>query len=258
MQTDNFLKVAIRAAVKAGDYAAGKMGRTKSVRYKGDINVVTDVDKRCEDIIVSTIRKNFPRHNFLAEENDYPERNKDFLWIIDPLDGTTNFLHSFPFFCVSIALLRRGEILAGCVYDPIRKELFCAEKNKGSFLNKKKIHVSKIREVKKALVATGFAYNVKNAKNKNIANFVRFLKASQAVRRAGSAALDLCYVACGRFDGFWEFCLNPWDTAAGVLIVDEAGGRTSKVDGSDYSVFHKELLSSNSRLHAQMVNILSA
>lgn len=251
-----FKKVAVRAALAAGGYIAGEVNRTKSVRYKGEINVVTGVDKKSEDIIIGAIKKRYPRHNFLAEEKSYKKEHSDFTWVIDPVDGTTNFLHGFPFFCVSIALAHKGDIVAAVVYDPVRKELFCAEKGKGASLNGRRVRVSKIRNVKKALLSTGFAYNLGSAKKKNIGNFIRCLKSAQAVRRAGSAALDLCYVAAGRFDAFWEFNLNPWDTAAGFLIVEEAGGRTTKVDGSRYTIYDKEILASNSKIHAQMMKIL--
>jgi len=256
MQTGKFKRVAIEAALAAGTLIEKRVSKKKSVRYKSDINVVTDVDKKAEDIIVGRIRKHYPTHNFLAEEKEYAKKKERFLWIIDPLDGTTNFLHGFPFFCVSIALSYREEVIMGVVYDPMRKELFYAEKSKGAYMNGRRIAVSKIKNLKKALVATGFAYNIKNARNKNISNFVKFLKTSQAVRRAGSAALDLCYVASGRFDGFWEFCLNPWDTAAGLLIVQEAGGRATKTNGSKYTIYDKEILVSNSKIHSQMSAIL--
>lgn len=256
MRTDNFRKVAVSAALKAGSHIAKHVGLRKTVRYKGEINVVTDVDRASEDIVVSAIKKHYPGHSFLAEEKSYAKKSADFTWIIDPLDGTTNFLHGFPFFCVSIALAKKGDVLTGVVYDPARNELFYAEKGKGAFLNEKRIRVSRIKHLKKALIATGFTYNIRKAKNKNITNFVKFLKRSQAVRRAGSAALDLSYVASGRFDGFWEYHLNPWDIAAGILIVKEAGGKVTRVDGKPFGLHNREILASNSKLHSQMANIL--
>ncbi|MBN1354020.1 MAG: inositol monophosphatase, partial [Candidatus Omnitrophica bacterium] len=165
--------------------------------------------------------------------------------------------HKFPFFCVSIGLEYRNDLIIGVVYDPEKGELFHAESGKGAFLNRKRIYVSEVTSVKKALLATGFAYNLKQARNKNINNFIKLLKASQAIRRAGSAALDLCYVACGRFDGFWELNLNPWDTAAGVVILKEAQGRVSALNGKKFNLYGKELLSSNSKIHNQLVRILS-
>lgn len=257
MQKKRLRETAICAALKAGEYIKKNIGRVKKVRYKGEINVVTDIDRKAESIIVNTIRKAYPAHNFLAEESAYAaKRDLDFTWIIDPLDGTTNFLHGFPVFCVSVALKRKNTLLLGVVYDPTRNELFLAEKGKGSFLNKKRIHVSRIKEIKKALLATGFAYDVNTVNDNNIDNFTRFISASQAVRRAGSAAIDLCYVACGRFDGFWEQGLHPWDTAAASLIVEEAGGKVTRFDGSKYSIFDKEILASNSKIHSRMTHIL--
>ena len=257
MQKSHFKKVAIDTALKAGDYIRKNIGKAKDVRYKGEINIVTDIDKKAENIIVNTIRKAYPSHNFLAEEETYTKRNLDFTWIIDPLDGTTNFLHGYPVFCVSIALEYKGKFLIGVVYDPTRNELFYAEKGKGAFLNKKKIHTSGVNNIKKALLSTGFAYDVKRTLNNNINNFAKFIKASQAVRRAGSAAIDLCYVACGRFDGFWELGLHPWDSAAASLIIEEAGGKVTQFDGSKYSIYDKEILASNSKIHSQMLKILS-
>ena len=257
MQTNKFKKVACATALKAGKYIFKNIDKVKSVRYKGEINVVTNIDKNAEDIVVNTIKKAFPDHNFLAEEKKYPKKNKDFTWIIDPLDGTTNFIHGFPIFCVSVALCYREKIIAGAVYDPTRNEMFHAEHKKGAFLNNKRIRVSSIRALNKALLTTGFAYNVKRTKKDNLANFRHFLKASQAIRRAGSAAIDLCYVACGRFDAFWELYLHPWDTAAGILIVKESGGKITKFDGSKYNVFDTEMLASNSKIHSHMIKILS-
>ena len=257
MQKSQFKKVAINAALKAGGYIRKNIGRAKDVHYKGEINIVTDIDKKAENIIINTIKHAYPSHNFLAEEGTYAKKDSKFTWVIDPLDGTTNFLHGFPVFCVSIALEHKGKPLVGVVYDPTRNELFYAEKGRGAFLNKKKVHVSGIANIKRALLATGFAYNVKSAKDDNISRFARFIKASQAVRRAGSAALDLCYIASGRFDGFWELGLHPWDAAAALLIVQEAGGKVTRFDGSKYSIYDKEILASNSKIHSQMTKILS-
>ncbi|MBL7156943.1 MAG: inositol monophosphatase [Candidatus Omnitrophica bacterium] len=253
----NFKKIAIDAAVKAGTYIRKNIGKIKNVRYKGEINIVTDIDKKAEDIVVGIIKRSFPKHNILAEEKKYAKTKHDFTWIIDPLDGTTNFLHGFPVFSVSIALADKGEVVTGVVYDPTRDEIFHSELKGGAFLNRKRICVSRTRDLGKSLVATGFAYDVRSARKKNIKNFINFLKASQAVRRAGSAALDLCYVACGRFDGFWEFYLHTWDTAAGLLLIKEAGGRVSRLNGSPYSFCDNEILASNSKIHSQMVRVLS-
>ncbi|MGB2705985.1 MAG: inositol monophosphatase family protein [Candidatus Omnitrophota bacterium] len=257
MKTAKFKKIAIEAALKAGSYIRKNTGRVRQVRYKSEINIVTEVDKKAERIIVGAIGRAFPRHDFLAEEEKYKRKNSDFKWIIDPLDGTTNFLHAFPVFCVSIALAYQEDIIVGVVYDPTRDELFHAEKGKGAFLNKKRIRVSAVKNIKRALLATGFAYNVRRARKKNIRNFIKLLKTAQAVRRAGSAALDMCYVACGRLDGFWEYYLHAWDTAAALRIVEEAGGKVTKLDEKKFSIYDNETLASNSKIHSQMICALS-
>ena len=261
MKTNAYQKLAKEAALRAGNYILKNVGKIKKVHYKGEINVVTDVDKKAEEIVIDTIRKKFPESGFLAEEssenNPRTKKSSEFNWIIDPIDGTTNFLHGFPFFCVSIALEYKNRPILGVVYDPTRDEIFSAERGKGSFLNKKRIYVSKVKDLKKALLSTGFAYNVNQSRNDNINNFIKFIKEAQAVRRAGSAAIDLCYVASGRFDGFWELYLSPWDTAAGLVIVEEAGGKVTKLDGSMYSIYDKEILASNSKIHSKMKKILS-
>lgn len=246
-------KYAIEAALKAGAFIKSRLGKSKIIGYKGEINLVTDVDKRSEVIIIKHLKAAFPHYCILAEEGGGSTTGCDYRWIIDPLDGTTNFAHGFPFFCVSIALEKNCESILGVVYDPLRGELFCAEKGKGAFLNKKRIRVSGTKRLKKSLLATGFAYNFKNAKKTNIENFVSFISSSRAIRRAGSAALDLCYVACGRFDGFWELDLHPWDTAAGNLIVKEAGGKVSKLNGTPYGHYDKEILASNGKIHLSMI-----
>ncbi len=249
------LKCAIHAAISAGNMIKSRVGKKQIIRYKGAINIVTDTDIKAEKLIIKILKKEFPQYSFLAEESQCRDILAD-RWIIDPLDGTTNFAHGFPFFCVSIALEKSQEIKLGVVYDPMRQELFTAIKGKGAYLNKKKIRVSKVNKLSRSFLATGFSYDFKNKKDNNIDNFSKFLMASMAVRRAGSAALDLCYVACGRFDGFWEMDLNPWDTAAASLIIQEAGGKISQFDGSLFSNYKKNMLSSNALIHGQMVKIL--
>ena len=180
----------------------------------------------------------------------------EYRWVIDPLDGTTNYAHGLPIYSISIALERNDGVVLGVVYDPERGELFQAEKAKGSYLNKKRIRVSKAQNLKKALLVTGFAYDIRKTTQNNMNYFTKFLKKSRALRRLGSAALDLSYVACGRFDGFWEMNLHPWDSAAGSLIVREAGGNLTKFDGSPYSHYDKEILATNSKIHSQMMRVL--
>lgn len=251
-----YIQVAADAAQAAGKYILKKIGNFGKISYKGSINLVTDVDKKSEEIIISRVRKEFPGHGILAEERGSENRGNRYKWIIDPLDGTTNYAHGFPFFCVSVGLEKNDEVIAGVVYDPVREELFSAEKGRGAYINKKCIRVSKIADLSRALLVTGFAYNIKEAKYTNIENFRNFLLASQAVRRTGSAAIDLCYVACGRFDGFWEVGLHPWDTAAASLIAEEAGAKITDFKGKPYSIYDKQILASNGKIHDQMLKVL--
>jgi len=252
-----FLDTACEVAKSTGNLIMRNRDKIKDVSFKGEINLVTDVDRKAEEHIISILRKRFPKHNFLAEERGGVMNGFLYRWIIDPIDGTTNFAHGFPFYSVSIALEYNSDIILGVVYDPVRREIFVAEKGKGAFLNNKSISVSDTTSLKESMVATGFAYDFKKAYDSNIENFVNFLSKSQAVRRAGSAAIDLCYVACGRFDGFWECDLHPWDTAAGWLIVKEAKGRVTKFNGDKYSCFDKEILASNGKIHNEMMELLA-
>lgn len=256
---DSFLKIAIEAAQESGQLQLASLGRVKQLRFKGEINLVTEVDKRCEAAIVRRIRRFFPEHDFLTEESGVLQRFKrksDYRWIIDPLDGTTNYAHSYPLFCTSIALEHRGQVVVGVVYEPNRKELFYSIRGGGAFLNRRRIKVSRIARLKRALLATGFAYDVHQAMNNNLNHFRNFIKTSQAVRRDGVAATDLCYVACGRFDGFWELRLMPWDVAAGMLVLEEAGGRVSLFDGSRFDIYGKEIMASNGKIHRPMIEVL--
>lgn len=251
-----FKKAAIEAATKSGLFIKRSVGAFTGISYKGKDNIVTDVDKKAESIIVKVLGSAFPGHSILSEEAGLLGENSPYRWIIDPLDGTTNFARAFPFFCVSIALEYQGRIILGVVYDPMRDELFHAEKESGAYCGRRKIRVSRVRDISKSFLATGFAYGTKG-KDENIPNFKNFLLRSLAVRRAGSAALDLCYVACGIFDGFWEMDLHPWDNAAGILIVQEAGGCVTRFNGAGYSHYDKDILATNGSIHRQMVKILS-
>lgn len=252
----SYKKIAIEAALKSGKFINDSLGRIKDISYKGVRNIVTDVDKKAEKIIVGRIFSAFPDHSVLSEEMGEKDKSSSFKWLIDPLDGTTNFAHAFPFFCVSIALEENGEVILGVVYEPVRKELFYAEKGRGAYLNNKKISVSGTKKLIDAFLATGFSYRLHEARHNNVDYFSRLLMRSMAVRRAGSAALDFCYVACGRFDGYWELDLNPWDCAAGALIVKEAGGAVTKLDGSGYSHYDKEVLATNGVIHKKMLREL--
>jgi myo-inositol-1(or 4)-monophosphatase len=223
-----------------------------AVEYKGDVDLVTEADRSSEKLIVERIRKQWPEHDLIGEEGSRRETGSDFCWYVDPLDGTTNFAHGFPVFCVSLALEYKSERVAAVVYDPTRDEMFAAERGSGSRLNGAAIHVSKTSRLAESLVATGFPSH-KRHKNPNIHFYHQITLRSHGVRRAGSAALDLCYVACGRFDAFWEFNLNSWDTAAGVLLVQEAGGQVTNYQNGPFTIDSREVLASNGLVHREMV-----
>ena len=230
------LNIAIRAARAAGDSIVREMDRACDIPIedKGKNDFVTEVDKNAEEIIISTIQKSYPDHAFLAEESGQ-RGESDYLWIIDPLDGTTNFLHSFPHFAVSIALKQKGILNQAVVYDPLKQELFTATKGKGAQLNNRKIRVSSKKELDGALLGTGFPYSDEKAMLKFIESYKALFPKVAGIRRAGVASLDLAYVASGRLDGFWEFNLKPWDIAAGVLLIQEAGGISAELSGGlDY------------------------
>jgi myo-inositol-1(or 4)-monophosphatase len=251
-----FLDAAVESALAAGSLIVESWQKTKEIQYKSAIDLVTTVDRQAEERIVQTIQKRFPDHSILAEEEATLVRSEsDYRWIIDPLDGTTNFVHAYPQFSVSIALEHRERIILGVVYDPLRQEIFTAVKGQGAFLNGSPIQTSKVPELNKALLATGFPYDRRERADFYLAFFKAFLVRSQGIRRAGSAALDLCYLACGRIDGFWELKLHPWDIAAGSLIVREAGGTLSDFDGGPFSILGEETLASNSLIHAEMVRV---
>jgi myo-inositol-1(or 4)-monophosphatase len=223
------------------------------VEYKGDADLVTIADRKSEALIRERIRKYWPTHDVLGEEQGLVDTGSDYRWYVDPLDGTTNFAHGFPVFCVSMALEYKGRRIAGVIYDPTRDELFAAEQGSGAYLNQQRISVSKIPNLAECLVGTGFPSH-KRHKNPNIFFYHQITLRTHGVRRAGSAALDLCNVACGRFDGFWEFNLNPWDTAAGVLIVEEAGGRITDFSGGPFQLNSRETLASNGLVHSALLN----
>jgi len=227
------------------------------IEYKGDADLVTAADRASEKLIRERISQQFPGHDVLGEEQGLNDQGSDYRWYVDPLDGTTNFAHGYPVFCVSMGLEHRSgaeaKRVAAVVYDPTRDELFSAERGRGAQLNDKPMHVSKATQLKECLLATGFPSH-KRHKNPNIHFYHQITLRTHGVRRAGSAALDLCNVASGRFDGFWEFNLNPWDTAAGVLIVEEAGGKVSRFDGSPFRIDSSETLASNGLVHDALVH----
>jgi myo-inositol-1(or 4)-monophosphatase len=255
-ETEEHLRAAVEAAVDAGRLLERNSDRAVSVHHKGKIDLVTEMDVKSEKLIVSRLKKLFPTFSFLTEEAEAVDTDSDFRWIIDPLDGTTNYAHGFPIWCVSIALEYRREIVVAVVYVPILDELFTATMHESAKLNGKSIKVTEREQLTDSLLATGFPYDIRTSEENNLDYFSRFAVRAQAIRRAGSAALDLCYLAAGRFDGFWELKLHPWDTAAGILIVEQAGGRVSDFDGGKYSIFDKNLLASNGKIHVQMVDVL--
>ncbi len=251
------MDIAIKAAKESGRIQTEHKNKIGEVRFKGEINLVTEVDLLCEKRIIEIILERFPTHSFLLEEGGEKDgQESGYKWIVDPLDGTTNYAHGFPAYCTSIALEIDGTVMVGVVFDPTRNECFTAERGKGAFLNGEKISVTRRENLIECLLATGFAYDVRKAVVDNIDNFTNFLKNCRAVRRAGSAAIDLCYVAAGRLDGFWEMKLNPWDTAAGYLMVEEAGGKVTCFDGTPYSIYTPDILASNGLVHNRMVEVL--
>jgi myo-inositol-1(or 4)-monophosphatase len=254
--TERYLQVAIAAAKEAGRIQMLHFGHSHPVEYKGEINPVTEVDKLCEQSIVREILNVFPDHDILAEESPFKEKGSPWRWIIDPLDGTTNYFHGFPFFSVSIGFEVEGEMRLGVVYYPVLDELFWAEKGEGAFLNGNRISVSRTDVLKKSFIVTGFPYDVHEHVDFYLRYFRQFIVKSFALRRPGSAAIDLSYLAAGRFDGFWELKLQPWDVAAGSLMVAEAGGKVTDFEGRPFSIYSEEILASNGLIHEQMLDAI--
>jgi len=244
-------------ARKAGMILRDGYSKEHQVNYKGVIDLVTEVDHQSEAFLLGEVRRDFPTHHIFSEESGIIEGNEEHIWYIDPLDGTVNYAHHIPIFAVSIAYASKGVLMLGAVYEPMRDELFLAERGKGATLNGKPIHVSTATELQKSLLVTGFPYDAWNTEQDNFANFIRFGKLSQGVRRLGSAALDLCYVAAGRFDGFWELALKPWDVAAGGLICEEADARVTNVKGEeDYISPPQSVVATTPGIHARMLDEL--
>lgn len=258
IDTDGFIETAITAAKESGQLLKEMFGQKRQVYFKGEIDLVTDADLRAEELIVRTIHAKYPEHTIITEEKQSHVGISPHKWIIDPLDGTTNYAHGFPWFCVSIALTIDDLRVFGAVYHPIFDQLFWAKKNKGAYLGEEPIRVSTTRELGHSLLATGFPYNIHTQPEPAVSYFQSFLLYTRGIRRAGSAALDLCYVACGCFDGFWEINLKPWDTAAGALIVEEAGGMVTDFQNQPFFPDLPEILASNGHIHQQMVDVLQA
>jgi myo-inositol-1(or 4)-monophosphatase len=259
-ETLNFSKVALLEfslglAKKAGDYLKVNFGKGLLVEYKSRINPVTPVDRGSQDIICNAIEKAFPDHSIISEEGKRKDTGNGYTWFIDPLDGTVNYIHNIPIFCVSISLYRYMEPYIGVCYNPMRDELFYAEKGKGAFMNGERISVSSITKLIDSLLVTGFPYSTDNL-DISIARFQRLLGKVQGIRRIGSAALDLCYVAKGSFDGFWEVGLQSWDVAAGVLVVSEAGGIVTGLDGRPLDIGVGDILASNRKIHNDILMLM--
>jgi myo-inositol-1(or 4)-monophosphatase len=251
-----YLEVAVEIAREAGALIAQLAQRPHEIIYKRPSDLVTEADRRSESLIVERLRSHFPPHAIVAEEGGGRETNSDYCWYVDPLDGTTNFAHGFPVYCVSLGLAYRGEVIAGVVYDPTRDELFTAERGAGAYLNHKRLAVSKTSALRESLLATGFPPFAANHEI-NIEFFFRLTQRSHGIRRAGSAALDLCSVAAARFDGFWELKLNPWDKAAGALMVLEAGGKVTDLAGHPFALLEDEIFASNGHIHEESVRVFS-
>jgi len=254
---DRYLQCAIGAAKEAGRIQMAHLNRFYGVEYKDEFNPVTEVDRLCEQAIVQGILRDFPDHDILTEESPFQGKGSPWRWIVDPLDGTTNYLHGFPFFCVSIGLEVEGEVRLGVVFIPTLDELFYAEKGKGAYLNGNRISVSRTGDLNKSFLCTGFPYDVRDHVDFYLSFFRGFLTRCFALRRPGSAAIDLCYLAAGRFDGFWELKLHAWDVAAGSLMITEAGGQVTAFDGQSFSIYAENILASNGSIHKAMRRVIA-
>ena len=258
-----FANTAAAIAREAGALLRDFYHKGVTTEYKGDVDLVTEADRTSEALIKARLAAAFPEHGIYGEEGTRDRLSAEYRWYVDPLDGTTNFAHGFPVFCVVLGLEHRpagtpekedGEMVSGVIYDPLRDEMFLAEKGKGAWLNGRQIHVSKTALLQESLTATGFPSKKRHA-SVNAHFYQEFTLRSHGVRRAGSAALDLAYVACGRLDGFWEFNLNPWDTSSGVLLVAEAGGSVTHFDGGKFTLDSREVLATNGLIAAEMITL---
>jgi len=248
--------VAVRACRAAGRIQVAAFGTAPAVEHKGEIDLVTAIDRASEKAILAIIGRAFPGHGVLAEESDPRTGDAEHLWIVDPLDGTTNYSRGFPYFCVSVALARAGEVVVVAVYQPLLDEMFTAIRGRGAFLNGQPLRVSGQARLDQAFLATGFPYDIRRSRRTNIDHFTNFATRCLAVRRAGAAALDLAYVAAGRFDGFWELKLRPWDIAAASLLIEEAGGRITGMAGRPWRLSVRDVVASNGLVHDEMLAVL--
>lgn len=251
------LDTAILAAKKAGGLLRDNFKFKHQVTYKGIINLVTDLDNESERLITEVLKQSFPDYGFFGEEGSLIKGNGDARWIVDPIDGTSNYAHAYPLFAISIALEVKGKVVLGVVYNPLLDETFTAQKGKGAFLNGETIHVTDLTDLGKAILASGFPYDVWTNPINNCQEWNRFIKRSVSVRCDGVASIDLAHVAAGRIDGYWELDLEPWDMAAGALIVQEAGGQVSQCSGKSFSIYHRSVLASNRTLHEPMLKVLN-
>lgn len=256
IELQSIYKTGIQAAQQGADVLRSYFGNIPRIQKKGDIDLVTQADIESEKVIIDTIRYHFPDHTILAEESGLNSGSSSYRWIIDPLDGTTNFAHQLGIFSVSVAFAVNDDIKVGIVLNPITQELFSAIEGEGAKLNGRPITVSLQENISDSLLVTGFPYNLKTVIKPLLSRFTHCLEAAQGIRRLGSAALDLCFVACSRFDGFWEQNLKPWDTAAGILIAREAGAVVTDFSNNPYTVNHNELLATNGKIHQKMLSLL--
>lgn len=253
---ENYLDIAIEIARESGSLIDKLSKQPHQISYKRKSDIVTEVDRRSEALITERLRRHFPEHAIVAEEGGGKQTGSDYCWYVDPLDGTTNFAHGFPVYCVTMALALRDEVITGVVYDPTRDELYAAERGSGAYLNNQRISVSPTASLSESLLGTGFPPFASNH-DLNLQFFFKFTHLSHGIRRAGAAALDLCSVASGRFEGFWELKLNPWDKAAGALMVTEAGGRVTDLAGGAFSLHRDEIFASNGLIHDSMLEVFS-
>ena len=250
----SYLEISAEIAREAGALLSTYFERRVAFELKGEHDLVTEADRASERLVIERLRSHFPTHSIVAEEGGGHTGSSDFCWYVDPLDGTTNFAHGFPMYNVTMALEQAGELVAGVVFDPTRNEMFAAERGSGAYLNNRRIRVSKAARVADSLVATGFPSRKRHL-NINVHFYYQIAMVTHGVRRAGSAALDLAYTACGRLDGFWEFGLNPWDMAAGILLVTEAGGKCSDMKGGAASLRGPHLLADNGAIHDEILGL---
>ena len=247
----------IKISKEAGELIKNNFGKVHSIEFKTNVlNLVTETDKASEKLITDFIKKKYPSHGILAEEGSDLNKSAEYLWVVDPLDGTTNFAHGLPIFSVSIGVQKSGETIAGVVYDVMRDIIYSAEKGSGSFANGKRISVNKNQNLGHGMLVTGFPYNIRENPDKAIERFAAMLGTARAIRRLGSAAIDFCYVANGVFDGFWEVSLHPWDICAGKLIVEEAGGLVTDFDGKNIDIYSKRILATNGYVHQRMIDVM--